>query len=61
MTTRINRAIELLAQNQAIYYDGAHSGHILTHAQGREDSSHRGPRAPTGNVAGHAGPAGRGV
>ena len=38
MTTRINRAIELLAQNQAIYYDGAHSGHMLTHAQGREDA-----------------------
>src|SRR5260221_860663 len=38
MTGRINRAIELLAQDQAIYYVGAHSGHILTGAQGREDA-----------------------
>ena len=30
MPSRINRAIELLAQDQAIYYVGAHSGHILT-------------------------------
>src|SRR5260221_13825953 len=38
MTGRINRAIELLAQDQAIYYIGPHSGHILTGAQGREDA-----------------------
>ena len=38
MASRINRAIELLAQDQAIYYDGAHTGHVLTHAQGREDA-----------------------
>jgi 2-keto-3-deoxy-L-rhamnonate aldolase RhmA len=38
MTGRINRAIELLAQDQAIYYVGPHSGHILTGAQGREDA-----------------------
>src|SRR5579883_1921785 len=38
MASRINRAIELLAQGQAIYYDGPHSGHVLTHAQGREDA-----------------------
>lgn len=38
MATRINRAIELLAQDQAIYYVGAHSGHVLTRAQGREDA-----------------------
>src|SRR3954464_13100703 len=38
MATRINRAIELLAQDQAIYYDGPHSGHVLTYAQGREDA-----------------------
>jgi len=38
MANRINRAIELLGQGQAIYYDGPHSGHVLTHAQGREDS-----------------------
>ena len=30
--------IELLAQDQAIYYDGAHTGHVLTYAQGREDA-----------------------
>ncbi len=35
---RINRAIELLSQGQAIYYVGAHTGHVLTQAQGVEDS-----------------------
>jgi 4-hydroxy-2-oxoheptanedioate aldolase len=38
MTRRINRAVELLQQDQAIYYTGHHTGHILTHAQGREDA-----------------------
>jgi 4-hydroxy-2-oxoheptanedioate aldolase len=38
MASRINRAIELLAQGQAIYYVGAHTGHVLTAAQGREDA-----------------------
>jgi 4-hydroxy-2-oxoheptanedioate aldolase len=38
MPSRINRAIELLAQGQAIYYVGAHTGHVLTQAQGREDA-----------------------
>jgi len=38
MANRINRAIELLAQDQAIYYVGAHTGHLLTIAQGVEDS-----------------------
>jgi 4-hydroxy-2-oxoheptanedioate aldolase len=38
MATRINRAIALLEQDQAIYYDGAHSGHVLTHEQGRRDA-----------------------
>jgi 4-hydroxy-2-oxoheptanedioate aldolase len=38
MTKRINRAIELLAEGQAIYYVGGHSGHVLTRAQGREDA-----------------------
>src|SRR5580692_6109611 len=38
MANRINRAIQLLQQDQAIYYTGAHSGHVLTHAQGREDA-----------------------
>src|SRR6195952_4073037 len=39
MGTRINRAVELLEQDQAIYYDGPHSGHVLTHAQGRIDAA----------------------
>ena len=30
MAERINRCIELLAQDQAIYYEGPHSGHVLT-------------------------------
>src|SRR5438132_6602033 len=38
MGKRINRCVELLEQDQAIYYDGAHSGHVLTHAQGRVDA-----------------------
>jgi 4-hydroxy-2-oxoheptanedioate aldolase len=38
MPSRINRAIELLEQDQAIYYTGGHSGHMLTYAQGREDT-----------------------
>jgi 4-hydroxy-2-oxoheptanedioate aldolase len=38
MVSRINRAIELLAQDQAIYYVGPHTGHVLTAAQGTEDS-----------------------
>ena len=38
MAHRINRAIELLEQGQAIYYDGQHSGHVLTHEQGRHDA-----------------------
>src|SRR6266852_171676 len=38
MARRINRAIELLSQDQAIYCVGGHSGHVLTRAQGREDA-----------------------
>src|SRR5437868_15441887 len=38
MGERINRCVELLAQDRAIYYDGPHSGHVLTHAQGRIDA-----------------------
>lgn len=38
MAHRINRAIELLQQDQAIYYTGPHSGHVLTYAQGKEDA-----------------------
>ena len=39
MGKRINRCIELLEQDQAIYYDGAHSGHVLTHGQGYIDAA----------------------
>jgi 4-hydroxy-2-oxoheptanedioate aldolase len=39
MPKRINRAIELLAEDQAIYYTGPHSGHILTYDQGRADAA----------------------
>jgi 4-hydroxy-2-oxoheptanedioate aldolase len=38
MAQRINRAVELLAEDQAIYYVGGHSGHVLTRAQGREEA-----------------------
>ena len=38
MASHINRAIELLQQDQAIYYAGGHSGHVLTYPQGREDA-----------------------
>ncbi len=38
MATRINRTIELLEQDQAIYYDGPHSGHVLTYEQGVADA-----------------------
>lgn len=39
MARRLNRAIELLEAGQAIYYDGPHTGHVLTYAQGRKDAS----------------------
>src|SRR6201988_4318162 len=39
MAARLNRTIELLAQDQAIYYVGPHSGHVLTYAQGKDDAS----------------------
>ena len=38
MASRINRAVELLAQDQAIYYVGQHTGHVLSFAQGRADA-----------------------
>jgi 4-hydroxy-2-oxoheptanedioate aldolase len=38
MGKRISRCVELLEQDQAIYYDGPHSGHELTRAQGRIDA-----------------------
>ena len=39
MATRINRAVELLAQSQPIYYTGGHTGHVLTYEQGRQDAA----------------------
>lgn len=38
MSKRINRAIELLEQGQPIYYSGGHTGHVLTHEQGKKDA-----------------------
>jgi 4-hydroxy-2-oxoheptanedioate aldolase len=38
MADRINRAVALLEQDQAIYYTGHHTGHVLTHAQGVADA-----------------------
>ncbi len=38
MSGRINRAIELLEQGQAIYYVGGHTGHVLTREQGLRDA-----------------------
>jgi 4-hydroxy-2-oxoheptanedioate aldolase len=38
MSPRINRAIELLAQAQPIYYMGGHTGHVLTYEQGKIDA-----------------------
>ncbi|MGH7155196.1 MAG: hypothetical protein ACREF3_14830, partial [Acetobacteraceae bacterium] len=35
---RINRAIQLLGENQAIYYTGHHTGHTLTYDEGRKDA-----------------------
>jgi 4-hydroxy-2-oxoheptanedioate aldolase len=39
MAQRINRAIELLESGQPIYYVGGHTGHVLTHEQGRQDAT----------------------
>ena len=38
MYSRVNRAIELLEQDQPIYYVGGHTGHVLTYEQGRQDA-----------------------
>jgi 4-hydroxy-2-oxoheptanedioate aldolase len=38
MSKRINRAVELLEQDQPIYYVGAHVGHVLTYEQGKQDA-----------------------
>jgi 4-hydroxy-2-oxoheptanedioate aldolase len=35
---RINRAVELLEEDQPIYYTGDHTGHVLTYDQGKVDS-----------------------
>src|SRR5471032_2275260 len=37
-TKRINRAIELLEADHALYYDCPHTGHVLTYEQGRKDA-----------------------
>ena len=39
MSAKINRAIELLAQDQPLYYMGGHTGHVLTYEQGRQDAA----------------------
>ncbi|MBV9169787.1 MAG: hypothetical protein JOZ81_06865, partial [Chloroflexi bacterium] len=39
MAGRINRAIELLERDQAIYYTGGHTGHVLTYEQGCADAN----------------------
>lgn len=39
MAKRVNRAVELLESGQPIYYVGAHTGHVLTHAQGSADAA----------------------
>jgi 4-hydroxy-2-oxoheptanedioate aldolase len=38
MGSRINRAIEQLEQDHAIYYTGGHTGHVLTYEQGKQDT-----------------------
>ncbi|HZQ99855.1 MAG TPA: aldolase/citrate lyase family protein [Chloroflexota bacterium] len=38
MAKRLNRAIELLSEDQPIYYVGGHTGHVLTYEQGKADA-----------------------
>jgi 4-hydroxy-2-oxoheptanedioate aldolase len=38
MPKRINRAVELIAEGQPIYYIGGHTGHVLTYEQGKADA-----------------------
>ena len=38
VASRLNRAIELLEQDQPIYYVGGHTGHVLTFEQGKKDT-----------------------
>ena len=47
---RINRAIELLAEDQAVYYTGEHAGHVLRLHSPSRQFSHRGieKRSPVG-------------
>jgi 4-hydroxy-2-oxoheptanedioate aldolase len=35
---RVDRAIDLLAQDRPIYLTGGHTGHVLTYEQGRQDA-----------------------
>ncbi len=35
---RINKAVELLSEDQPVYYIGAHSGHVLTYEEGKKDA-----------------------
>ncbi len=39
LVPRINRVIELLAADQAVYYIGEHSGHVLTTAQAVDEAA----------------------
>ena len=39
MSKKVNRAVELLAEDQPIYYTGAHAGHVLTYEQGKQDAA----------------------
>ena len=38
MPAHINKAIELLEPDQPIFFDGGHTGHVLTYEQGKIDS-----------------------
>ena len=38
MASRVSRAVELLEQDQPIYYTGGHTGHVLTYEQGKKDA-----------------------
>jgi 4-hydroxy-2-oxoheptanedioate aldolase len=35
---RVNRAVDLLAQDLPVYHTGGHTGHVLTYEQGRQDA-----------------------
>ena len=38
MPKRLNRAVELLSEDQAIYDTGGHTGHVLNYEQGKQDA-----------------------